>query len=173
MKKLFTLFIAILFIAILFNSCKKSSDNKPATTAISMKFTSNDTVISFNSCTASTGNINGTDAILIIGDNITNPVNSFEIVIVHSIATLKAGQSYPAGTAIGQAESSRLFFDPIPPGDFITQPGNPEGIVTIAGVTSTTITGTFSGKLYDENDIRGTTLKYNITNGSFTATIVN
>jgi hypothetical protein len=170
MKKISKPFIAILFIALAFNSCKKSSDNSPSGT--SMKFTSNGTGISFNSCVEVDATVGDQKQVLITGINITNGkpgTSSFELEIAHDVATLKAGQTYPVASSFSQAESSTLFFFTSETGAFNTQPGNPQGAVSITEVTSTNVKGTFSGKLFAEDDFTGEHALYTITNGSFTA----
>jgi hypothetical protein len=173
MKKTQTLLLAVLGIALVFNSCKKSS-HSPVSSP-SMKLTYNGTALSFNSCLALSATVGSTDEVLITGDNVTgsnHSDNSFEVDIVHSITALKAGQTFPAATAFTQAESSTLFFFTNATDTFVSQPKNPYGTVTITGVTSTTITGTFSGTLYAVSDFSGLDLKYTITDGTFTAKIV-
>jgi hypothetical protein len=173
MKNLSHLFIAVLATALAFSSCKKSTTPAPAgTTSSSMKLTSNGTAISFNECEQGTVTANGVVQTVIIADNITNGKlgdASFEVDIEHDPATLKAGQTYQVASSFGQADGATLFYYPNTTDNFATQPANPQGSVTITGVTSTTITGTFSGKLFASDDLTGTTVIYTITNGSFTA----
>ncbi|MDB5090417.1 MAG: hypothetical protein JWR09_4411 [Mucilaginibacter sp.] len=170
MKKLPKLFVAILFIAVIFNSCKKSDSNSP--TGTSMKFTSNGTAISFNSCVAVSATVGNTSEVLITGINITNAkpgVSSFEVELTHDVNTLKAGQTYPAASSFSQLDAATLFYFTTESDVFTTQPGNAQGTVSITEVTSANIKGTFSGKLFAEDDFTGTTVLYTITNGSFTA----
>ncbi len=172
MKKIFILPVAIFSIAILFNSCKKSSDNKPVTTASSMKLTLNGTALSYNTCLASDATVGSSKQTLVTGLNLTNntPGNdSFELDIMHDIATLKAGEVFPASTSFGQSDSMALIYFPNSTDTFETQPANAQGTVTITSVDSGVISGTFSGKLFADNDLSGTTLKYTVTSGTFTA----
>ncbi|MDB5024258.1 MAG: hypothetical protein JWP78_2013 [Mucilaginibacter sp.] len=172
MKNLSHLFIAVLATALAFSSCKKSTTPAPAGATSSMKLTSNGTAISFNECVQGTVTANGVVQTVIIADNITNGKvgdAGFEVDIMHDPATLKAGQTYAAASSFGQADGATFFYYPNATDNFATQPANPQGLVTITGVTSTTITGTFSGKLFASDDFAGTTVIYTVTNGSFTA----
>lgn len=164
-------FVAVLVIAFAFTACKKSSTPTPDnTTTTTMTLTSNGTNISYNSCdeiAASANNINHT---LITGYNLTNgkrSADSFELDIVHDVADLKAGQAYPVGSSLGQVDAVTLFYSPTDSTDFNS--ANAQGSVTISGVTATTITGTFSGKLFAQDDFDGTHVIYTVTNGAFTA----
>jgi hypothetical protein len=170
MKKTFEFFIAVLFITVVFNSCKKSSDNSPSSP--SMKFTSNGTVVSFNSCVEVVATVGSQSQILITGIDVTNGkagTTSFEVQLIHDDATLKAGQVFQAATTFGQENSSALLYFTNDTDLFATQPGKPQGSVTLTEVTSTTIKGTFSGELFAEDDFTGDHVLYTITNGSFTA----
>jgi len=160
----------MLFTAVIFNSCKKSSDTSPA--GVGMKFTSNGTAVSFNSCVEASATVGDQSQILITGIDISNGkagTSSFEVQLIHDEATLKSGQVYPAATTFGQANSSALLYFKNNTDFFATQPGNPQGTVTLTEVTSTTIKGTFSGKLFTEDDFTGEHVLYTITDGSFTA----
>ena len=170
MKKIPKLLVAILFIAVILNSCKKSDSNSP--TGTSMKFTSNGAAVSFNSCVAVSATVGTTSEVLLTGINITNAkpgVSSFEVELTHDVNTLKAGQTYPAAGSFSQLDASTLFYFTTESDVFTTQPGNAQGTVSITEVTSSSIKGTFSGKLFAEDDFTGTTVLYTITNGSFTA----
>jgi hypothetical protein len=170
MKKTTKLLLGALLVAIIFNSCKKSDSNSP--TGTSMKFTSNGAAVSFNSCVAVSATVGNTAEVLITGINITNAkpgTSSFELELTHDINTLKAGQLYPAASSFSQLDASTLFYFTTESDVFTTQPGNAQGTVSITEVTSASIKGTFSGKLFAEDDFTGTTVLYTITNGSFTA----
>ena len=174
MKTLSRLCIALAAIALTFSSCKKSSNNpKPNNTVTSsMKFTANGTVVSFNNCGETSLSVNGVTQTLFLGVNITNgtPGNaSFELNIQHDPTTFKAGQTYQVGSLPDQADDLIFFYSTNGSDNFTTQPANPQGTVTITEVTSTTISGTFSGKLFAYDDYAGATVVYTITNGSFTA----
>jgi hypothetical protein len=71
--------------------------------------------------------------------------------------------------AYAQPEGAGITYYPNNTDTFTTQIGNPQGTVTITEVTATTISGTFSAKLFAWNDTSGNTVIYTITNGSFTA----
>ncbi|SHN34748.1 hypothetical protein [Mucilaginibacter sp. OK098] len=170
MKNTTKLLLGALLVAIIFNSCKKSDSNSP--TGTSMKFTSNGAAVSFNSCVAISATVGNTSEVLITGINITNAkpgASSFEVELTHDINTLKAGQTYPVASSFSQLDASTLYYFTNASDVFNTQTGNAQGTVSITEVTSTSIKGTFSGKLFAENDFTGTTVLYTITNGSFTA----
>jgi hypothetical protein len=170
MKKIIKLSFAVLFIGFVFNSCKKSSNPPPLTS--SMTFSFNGTNQTFNTCFALVPTMTASSQVLITGYNITGGAasnNSFSIQIVHDISTLQAGQTYPAAASTAAANSSSFVFFTDASHDFITQTANPQGTVMITGVSSSTITGTFSGDLFAPNDTNGSTVIYTITNGVFTA----
>jgi len=172
MKKLSKLFIAVLFTAIAFTSCKKNSDNSPA--GSTMTFTANGKAVTFNTCVAVTASLNDVEQVMITGTNLTNGspgVVSFEVEITHALATLKAGQTYPVGTSFAQQNASVFYYFTSSDNVAVSQPGKPVGTVTLTEVTSTSIKGTFSGKLFAQDDFDGTTLLYTIAGGSFTAKI--
>ncbi len=140
-----------------------------------MKFSLNGNVINYNNCTATVGPLATTAEILITGQNLTGATPSadnFEIAILHDINSLKAGDVFQASATQYAPESmSFLYF----PGSgvfyFITQNKNPIGTVTITNVSSTYISGTFSGTIFSSSDPNGVGTKYVVTNGAFTAKI--
>jgi hypothetical protein len=173
MKTISQLFIAVMFTAIAFSSCKKSSDNSNSSSNASMKFTANGTAVSYNTCIVVDATAGTVKQTLISGNNgtITKPGDAtFELDILHDLATLKAGQTYPVSTTFNQANSAALIYFPNQNDFFATQPGNPQGTVSITDVTTDIIKGTFSGKLFTQDDFDGTTVKYTITGGTFVAT---
>ena len=167
--------MAVIVTSIAFSSCKKSSTPAPVPTiTTSMKLTANGTPLSFSYCEEVEIDVNNAPQITFTGTNVTNgkPSDaSFEVDILHDPTTLKAGQTYPAATSFAQPDGSALFYSPNANDTYMTQPGNPQGTVTITEVTATTISGTFSGKLFAGDDFSGTSVLYTITNGSFTAKI--
>ena len=168
MKKLSNLFVAVLFTAIALTSCKKNSDNSPSGTT--MTFTANGTAITYNTCVAVSASVNDVNQTLITGTNLTNGkpgAASMEVDITHDLATMKAGQTYSVTTA--PKDGLILFYFKNDTDVFTTQPANPIGKVTITEVTSSTIKGTFSGKLFSEDDFTGEHVLYTIAGGSFTA----
>lgn len=172
MKKLSKLFIAVLLTAVAFTSCKKNSDNSPA--GSTMTFTANGTAVTYNACVAVSASVNDVNQTLITGTNLTNGkpgAASMEVDITHDMATLKAGQTYSVTTA--HQDALVLFYFKNDTDVFTTQPANPIGKVTITEVTSSTIKGTFSGKLFSEDDFTGEHVLYTITGGSFTAKRTN
>ncbi len=170
MKKLAKLFIATLFIAVVFRSCKKGDSNNSS--AFFMKFNANGTNVSFNNCVEVTATVGTTPVILITGNNLNKDKvsdNSFEVEISHDPLTIAAGQTYPAATIFGQTESSTLIYF-LSDSDFnTTQPGSAQGTVTITEVNASLIKGTFSGKLFAHDDFNGEHVTYTVTNGSFSA----
>ena len=173
MKTLSYVMMVATVASISFSSCKKSSTPAPAATT-SMKLTVNGTDLSFNQCGELQVDINDAPQTTITGINVTNgnPGDaSFEVDIDHDLATLKAGQTYQASSSYVQPDGVNFYYSPTSTGDFSSQPANPQGSVTITAVTATTISGTFSCKLFDASDFSGTTVVYTVTNGSFTAKI--
>jgi hypothetical protein len=173
MKKYLNLTIAALVAVLLLGSCKKSKGPDPTdTTASSMKLSANGTAISYNYCLATTVTVNDLVETDILGNNLTNGKpgdDSFQLTIMHDIATIKAGQTYQAGAVFAKADDAYLTYSSNQTGTFDSQVNSPQGSITITAVTSTTISGTFSGKLYNAGDFDATQLMYTITNGTFTA----
>ena len=172
MKKISVFCIVALLMAAMFSGCKKDSKNPATSTTESMKLTLNANAVSYNSCLGSDATIGSTKETIITGLNLTNNTpgaDSFEIEIVHDISTLKAGEVFQAANSFGQADGMALYYFPNDNDTFVTQPANPQGTVTITAVTSTTISGTFSGKLFASADLSGTTVKYTVISGTFTA----
>jgi hypothetical protein len=172
MKKILILSIAVFSIAVAFNSCKKNPDNKPVTTASSMKLTLNGTSLSYNTCRVQNFNINGSVQTQITGQNATDTTTGnyyFNIVIYSDMNSLKTGDVFQMATSGNQANTTTLFYSPDPSDIFFTQTENPQGTVTITGVSSGFIQGTFSGKLFAATDITGTNIKYVVTDGTFNA----
>jgi len=178
MKTLSPVCIALAAIALTFSSCsKKSSDNpKPnGTVTSSMKLTANGTDLSFNDCEEMLIEVNDVKQTTITGYMVTNGKPSdvtFQVDLIHDPATLKAGQTYQVIPGFAQPDAAIFYYFPNSTDIFSSQPGNPQGSVTITDVTSTTISGTFSVKLFASNDLSGTSVIYTITNGSFTARII-
>ena len=134
--------------------------------------TMNGTALSYNTCTASDATVGSDKQTIITGLNLSNNVpgnDNVELDIMHDIATIKVGEVFPASTAFDQSDSMALFYFPNATDSFVTQPQNPLGSITITDVTSTTISGNFSAKLFAGDDLTGTTIKYTITSGTFTA----
>jgi hypothetical protein len=186
MKKVNIFLISIILLsAAMISGCQKGvldddtkpgSSGSPTPTSVggSMKFTSSGTAITYNNCLATDASANGVNQTLIMGLNLTNNVagaDNFEVDIIQSLSALKAGQVYPASTSFTQPNSMALFYYPNATDEYVTQPANAQGSVTITGVTSTTISGTFSGTLFASDDLNGTTVKATITEGTFTAKI--
>jgi hypothetical protein len=138
-----------------------------------MKLTANGTDLSFNDCEELEVDLNSKHTTITGYINTSTGLSNvnFGVDIIHDPATLKAGQTYQAPSSFGQADGATFFYWPVGTDEFTSQPGNPQGSVTITAVTSTTISGTFSAKLFAQADFSGTTVLYTITNGSFTAKI--
>ncbi len=176
MKNLSKLLFAALLVAIAFGSCKKSSSNKTSSSTPVMKFTSNGSVVSFNTCIAVAALVGNSQQTLITANNVTNGnvgTSTFQVQIDHDIASLKAGQTYAAATTFGQQDGSALLYFPNNSDFFATQPGNPQGSVTVTDITSGDVTGPFSGKLFTQDDYAGADVKYTITDGTFVASRSN
>jgi hypothetical protein len=172
MKKILVLSIAIFSIAVVFNSCKKNSDNNPVTTTSSMKLTLNGTALNYNTCRVQNFTINGSVQTQITGQNAADVSSGsyyFNIVIYSDMNSLKTGDAFQVETSAYEANSMGLSYSPDPSDIFETQAENPQGTVTFTGVGSGFIQGTFSGKLFATTDLAGTNVKYTVTGGSFTA----
>lgn len=168
MKKNFTKFLILgLIAATSLAACKKSSDNKPSTSNYSMTLNANGTAVSYSSCVVADIDANGSKYTEIVGVNQKTPNNSFSIEIVAGTSSLKAGQTYQVTADYLGANTATLFYDTDDTHSYTTQAANPVGSVTITSVTSTTLKGTFSGKLYSGDDYNAADLKYTITSGSF------
>jgi len=147
------MYIALAAIALTFSSCKKSSNNpKPDNTAnSSMKLTANGTDISFNDCEEIEVDVNDQAQTTITGYQVVNGKHSdvsFGLSVVHDPATLKAGQTFQASSSFDPTDSASLVFWPNNTDSYTLDGSAPQGTVTITAVTATTISGTFSGKLY-------------------------
>ncbi len=172
MKKIFVLSIAIFSIAVVFTSCKKNSDNKPVTTASSMKLALNGTALSYNSCRIQNFKINGSLQSQITGQNDANVSTGnyyFNIVIYSDMNSLKVGDTFQVATSAYEPNTMGLYYSPDSADLFETQSAATQGIVTITGVGSGFIQGTFSGKLFTTTDFAGTDVKYLVTDGTFNA----
>ena len=168
--------MAVIVTSIAFSSCKKSSTPSPATGPVvsSMKLTLNGNDLNFNDCEEIEVDVNGQKQSTFTGYVITNGKPSdlnFGLNITHDPATLKAGQTYPAQSSYGQDDVASFFYWKNSTDYYTSQPTVPEGNIAITEVTSTTISGMFSGKLFAPGDFQGMILYYTITNGSFTAKI--
>jgi len=135
-----------------------------------MEFWANGNHIVFNDCEETATDVNNLSITEFTGTFLINgnpgPA-SFEVDVTHALSALKVGQTYPITTYFGLADRSTLIYYPNSTDIFTTQSANAEGIVTITDVTDTTISGTFSGKLFEP----GNALVYTVTNGSFKAKI--
>lgn len=178
MKTLSYVLMAATAVSIAFTSCKKSATPAPAPAdvATSMKLNSNGTALNYNQCQQFSITANGLVQTEFIAKNFINGKLSddeFEVDIIHDPATLKAGQIYPVISSYAQPDGAVITYYPNDTDIFTTQPGSSQGSVTITAVTTTTISGTFSGTLYASNDLSGLHLLYTITNGSFTAKLLD
>ena len=162
---------------ILLSACNKTSvttkQSNKSSSATSMAVTLNSTTkLSFNNCFVAEATANGSSQILIDANNITNNAvsdNGFEVDLFGSLDSLKAGQVFPASSSFEQLHSSALNYFVNDSTEYVSQPAQAIGSVTITEVTSAEIKGTFSGNLYGPLDFDGNTLLYTATNGSFTA----
>jgi hypothetical protein len=173
MKTLSYVLMAATAVSITFSSCKKSSTPAPAPAdvATSMKLTSNGTALNYNQCQQFIVSAGITQSDFIAKNFINGKLSDdeFEVDIIHDPATLKAGQTYPVISSYAQPDGAVITYYLNDTDTFTTQPGSSQGSVTITSVTSTSISGTFSGTLYTSNDLSGLHQLYTITNGSFTA----
>lgn len=176
MKNLTLTLIALFIITFVLTSCKKSGSTiNPVTSTTSMNFTYNGTAQSFNNCLAVSASA-GVEQTLITGENLSLgqvSANSFEVDILADISTIKAGQTFPAISTPNQVGGSVLFYFPNSTDMFVTQPVNAQGTVTVTAITASTISGTFSGKLFAQSDYNANNVIYTITDGTFTALISN
>ena len=175
MKTLSRLCIALAAIALTFSSCKKSNNPTPnGSVTSSMKLTANGTDISFNDCEELEVDVNGQAQTTFTGYQVVNGKHSdvsFGLNVVHDPTTLKAGQTFQASSAFDPTNNATLVFWPNSTDVYNLDATAPQGTITITEVTATTISGTFSGKLYVFNNPAAAIQAYTITNGSFTAKI--
>ena len=169
-------FIAILSTLILFSSCKKNSaGTPPVNPAKPIQFTINGSAVSYANCFYTVPYTNGNFEVIIAATNTvdtqtaTSFILNFQIRLVIDASGVKAGQTFPIATSGGQIGTAMLYYTPDGVNDFATQYANAQGTVTITGVTSNMISGTFSGKLFAASDTGGITVVYTITNGIFQA----
>ncbi len=159
--------------AVTLGSCKKSSSDPNASSTQSMKFTINGSAVNYNTCleaSASAGSSNQTVFSGFQTTNGTTGASTFEVAINNDPATLKAGQTYAAATKFGETNHSALLYFPNDKDFYASQPGNPTGTtVTITDITTDIIKGTFSGKLFSQDDYDGKSVKYTVTAGTFVA----
>ena len=174
MKTLSYACIALAAITLTFSSCKKNADNPTLnnTVASSMKLTVNGSDLNFNDCEETEFDTNnGFKNTVITGYMVTNGKPGdvkFVVYIVHDPATLKAGQTYAIAPSNVVTDNVLFFYWINSTDQFSSQSAHPQGSVAITEVTSTTISGTFSGKLFD---LGGISTLYTITNGSFKAKV--
>ena len=166
-KNITKLIILCLIAGFSFSACKKSSDNKPASDTYSMKLTLNGKAVTYTTCAAADITANGIAQFNIIGTNKGN--EGLAIGVIADLSKVKAGQVFKAATEYVQPNSMTMFYTDAANNAYGTQLTDPTGSITITSVSSTTIKGTFSGKLYGTDNNGNTTLKYTITGGSFVA----
>lgn len=168
MKKNFTKLVILCLIAgTSFSACKKSSNNNPSGDTYSMKLTLNGKAVTYTTCLVADITANGIAQFNITGSNKGN--EGLAIDVIANLKTVKAGQVFNAATAYVQPNSMTIFYTDAANNDYGTQLTDPTGSITITSVTSTTVKGTFTGKLYDFDDTNATNLKYTITGGTFVA----
>ena len=178
MRNLIPVFITCVLMIVLLGACNKDTVTKVSSSGTGsntyfMKLAYNDTTLNFTDCSVSTVTQGSAPTqILISGYSFAKNVfgsQSFELDLMADIDSLKAGQVFPAATTIAQTHSMTLYFFPDSVRTYTTQIANPIGSVTITGVSSTEIKGTFNGGLYGWNDAYAIELNYTITGGTFTA----
>lgn len=164
-KNITKLVILCLVAGFSFSACKKSSDNKPV---YSMKLTINGNTMTYTTCTASKLNVDGIIQFNIIGTNKGN--ESLAMVVFADLGTVKSGQTFNAMFSEEQNNLTMIYNDGTN-NQYITQFINPKASLTITSITSTTLTGKFSGNLYYSDDFNATNLVYTISNGTFVAQV--
>ncbi len=138
-----------------------------------MKVTLNGNATSYNNCIAVVGPLTTTAETLITGNNLTGATAStdnFEIAILHDIHTLKAGAVFQASATQYAPESTSFLYWADALNYYGTTTGNPQATVTITSVSSTYISGTFSGAMSVRTD-PNFVADFAVTGGSFTAKI--
>ncbi len=173
MNRNFTKLIVLCLIAgFSFSACKKDSNNKNtdnSNSTYSMNFTLNGTAVSYSTCAVGDIQVNSDHYTEFVGVNTKSPNNSLQIEVVANIADLKAGQTFQVTSDYLAANTAIFFYSPNATDSFGTQTAAPSGSVTITSVSSTTVKGTFSAKLYSSDDFDATTLKYTVASGTFVA----
>jgi len=173
------LFIAAASTVVAFNACKKSSNPKPVVNTpvtTSLSFSTNGTAVSYNECSAGGEGVSPTflttiEALQTINSFGAIADGGFVIEIMQDINTIKPGQTFPVETTAGQSGSAIIDFSPDGASNYITQPANAQGSVTITDISATEMKGTFSAKLFAPADVSGTNVLSTITNGTFTASV--
>ena len=172
-KTLPLIIVLALLSASIVSSCKKETKTPVVELETQgMKFTVNDTALSYNSCRVQNFNIDSKIQTQITGQNTTDIYKGyyyFTITIYRDMNSLKAGDAFQVETSSEEANAMFLAYSPDPSAVYFTQALNPQGKVTITSLGSGFIQGTFSGQLFDAADLAGAHLKYTITEGTFTA----
>jgi hypothetical protein len=151
----------IILISTLLLSCKKSST--PALVTF-MKLDTNSKTISYNSCFTSEIIFDGVPQTRITSQGGTG---RFNITLNQAPNNLKTGQVYEAQTIKSLTTDSYAQFTYVPNGGYgySSSMYNPIGSVTLTEVTSTSIKGTFSAGVFEDDS--GLNLRYTISNGTF------
>jgi len=165
--------IPILALLLVFASCKK--DKSGTNSNAPVQFKSNGSAVGYASCIFYEDFDGKNFEALILATNTTNTNLSngsynFQIRVTIDSSGLKIGKTYPIATAAGQIGTSMLYYSPDGINTYSTQYANAQGSVTITGITSKLLSGTFSGKLFSTNDTTGQTVIYTFTGGAFNAT---
>jgi hypothetical protein len=169
MKNTSKLIILSLIATLSFTACKKDSTTpKPTSSSYSMKLTLNGSPVSYSICLAADITASGVKQFNILGSNPTGN-DSFAVAVIDDITTLKAGQTFTGETSYTEPNGLNISYFAADNSIYDTVLSDQTSTLTITEVTSTEIKGTFSGKLYAFDDTAGTSLKYTITNGTFTA----
>src|ERR1700676_1738210 len=166
MKYLYKPATLIFLISALLLSCKKSSTTPALVTF--MKLDTNSKAISYNSCFTSEIILGGQPQTRITSQGGTG---DFNITLNQAPNNLKTGQVYEAQTIKSLATDSYARFTYVPNSSanggygYSSSVYNPIGSVTLTEVTSTSIKGTFSTGVFQDDS--GLDLLYTITNGTF------
>jgi len=167
MKYLFKAATLIFSISIVLFSCKKSSTTTP-TLVTFMKLDTNSKTISYNSCVTVEINLVGQPQTDITTQGGTG---HFKITLNKAPGNLKTGQVYQAQGIFSLSTDNYAIFTYVPYSSanggygYTSSENNPVGSVTLTEVTSTSIKGTFSAGIFQDDS--GSKLRYTITNGTF------
>ncbi|MGF7037778.1 hypothetical protein M2273_001012 [Mucilaginibacter lappiensis] len=166
MKYLYKHVSLIFLISTFLLSCKKSSTTPELVTF--MKLDTNSKALSYNSCSTIEIIRGGQPQTSITSQGGTG---HFDITLNQAPENLKTGQVYEAQTIKSLVTDSYARFTYVPNSSangvygYSSSVNNPIGSVTLTEVTSTSIKGTFSTRVFQDDS--GLDLRYTITNGTF------
>jgi len=167
MKYLYRPATFIFLISYLLFSCKKSSVTTPELVTF-MKLDTNGKTINYNSCVTVEINLVGQPQTDITTQGGTG---HFKITLNNAPNNLKTGQVYQAQSILSRSTDNYVRFTYVPYSSanggygYTSSENNPVGSVTLTEVTSTSIKGTFSAGIFQDDS--GSNLRYTVTNGTF------